>query len=88
MSSIAVPEGFISLEWELPVNGGWYELFAAVLRGGKICREIVSGYFNAERDCFESVPGVLYATHFRDELPDVADLEEFHKREEMGVIWI
>lgn len=83
-----VPDGFISLEWELPVRGGWYELFAAVFRGGKLVREIVTGYYDAERECFAPIPGAIYVTHFRDELPDTADLEEFRQREEMGVIWI
>ncbi len=89
MSSVdAIPDGFISLEWELPVCGGWYELLATVFRGGKLVREIVTGYYDAERECFAPVPGALYVTHFREAMPDAVDLEEFHKREEMGAIWI
>lgn len=89
MSSVdAIPEGFISLECKLPIYGGWYDLLVTVFREGKMCREVACGYYNAERECFEPVPGIVYATHYREIMPDEADMEEFRKREEMGVVWI
>ena len=83
-----MPDGFISLEYELPLCDGWYELYAMVSREGKLRREIVDTYFDVKRGCFLPVRGVLYASGWREMMPDAADLEEFHERERRGCIWI
>lgn len=83
-----MPDGFISLEYELPLCDGWYELYATMWGEDGLYRNILEARYDAASGCFLPMHGVLYASGWRHIMPDAADMEEFHERERMGVIWI
>ena len=84
----ATPDGFVSLEHELPTSDGWYELWAMLLREGRTCRGTVEAYYSTALCGFEPIRGILAAYGWREMLPDAADIEEFHERERQGAVWI
>ena len=86
ISSNSIPEGFISVEYELPPCDGVYEV--CCVYGG--CAEVI---FDFASSVFRPVPGVTGVIAWRECLPDAADVAEFKAREReiserYGAAWI
>ena len=74
MATNSVPEGFISVEYELPLCDGVYEICGMF---GKRAEAL----FDSACSAFMPVPGVIGVVAWRECMPDAADIEEFRKRE-------
>ncbi len=65
-------DGYVSVEYELPISSGEYEIKGIIGEG--------VAFFDAERDAFLPSPGVIGIRGWRYILPNAEDLAEFRLR--------
>lgn len=74
MATNNIPEGFVAVEYELPLRDEVYEIYGLF---GKRAETL----FDSACSAFLPVPGVIGVVAWRECMPDAADIEEFRKRE-------
>lgn len=75
-----LPDGFINAGYELPCEGGEYEVAALVIHDAGVVKEIRRAQYDYDTGRFIKPQGTLTVVAWRPYIPDALDLEEFAAR--------